>query len=88
MPSTLLFLGESGEYELVFTLNKEKELEFIQEAEKQNMKFLKIGFVTGNYEKTLFEDERTYDLSKIKISARDFKDKKEYIGTLLEYLKN
>lgn len=63
LPEEMLFFCECGEYELLFTAPPDAELPFI-----------KIG--------TVMEHERTLkgrDISNIKISAREFKDPKQYL---------
>ena len=86
MPKTLLFLGECGEYELLFTVPEKKEKEFLQEADKQQLEFYWIGTITKPSIKVLREGRRETDLGKLDISARSFDDMKDYIKELLGFL--
>lgn len=87
MPKALLFMGECGEYELLFTIRKEEEEAFILKAKSSHLNFFKIGSITKPSQKTLNENKREYDLTSLNISARDFADKKEYINKLIEFFR-
>lgn len=87
LPQTLLFLGECGEYELLFTVGKQGEDDFVREAQIRGLKFKKIGNMTDASSKVLHEGSCKYDLSKLDISARDFTDMKQYIKELVKFLK-
>lgn len=86
MPKALLFLGECGEYELLFTVKAEMEQEFLKIADESKLKFCKIGKVTEPSQRTLFEKNTAIDLRGLDISARDYEDRKEYIKKLIEFL--
>lgn len=83
IPEILLFLGECGEYELLFTIKKEDELKFLREAKRQNLYFYKIGQMSSKEKKNL----KNIDLSKINIRARDFADVKDYLKELQQCIK-
>ncbi len=87
LPQTLLFLGECGEYELLFTVGKQGEDDFVREGLDRGLKFKKIGKVTDASSKVLYEGSRKYDFRKLDISARDFIDMKQYIKELVKFLK-
>ncbi|WP_319503577.1 thiamine-phosphate kinase [uncultured Draconibacterium sp.] len=87
LPEELLFLGECGEYELVFTIKPEDEENFLAEAESRELYFTKIGTIQ-NKEKMLVSGSKLYDLSDFNIKGRDFSDPQEYIYALTKYLKS
>lgn len=85
IPKTLLFLGECGEYELMFTVGSHDEKEFCQEALDRGLEFYRIGGVTESANRVLYENERRIDLSSLNIRARDFDDLKTYIKELIDF---
>jgi len=85
IPRTLLFLGECGEYELIFTVGKQDEEEFLHEAQVKGMKFFKIGRVLESG-RNLYEDNREIDLSSLNVRARDFDDMRKYIKVLVDFI--
>ncbi len=86
IPKIVLFLGEAGEYELLFTIKNKDEQAFLQEAEAQKLQFYNIGQITDLGMRTLIEDNKEIDLSKIDIRGRDFTDVKGYLNELLKGL--
>jgi thiamine-monophosphate kinase len=85
VPASLLFFGGCGEYELLFTINREQETAFLSEAREKGMKFYRLGEITGGKlpRKVLKEDGACIDLSRLDISARDFGTAQEYLEELL-----
>lgn len=88
IPKTLLFLGECGEYELIFTVGAQDEEEFWQEAQGKGWEFYKIGSITEKGSRVLCEDHRRIDLSRLNIRARDFDDIKDYIKRLVNFMED
>lgn len=86
-PETLMF-GESGEYELLFTVSPNLEEELIVEAESKDINLHKIGTVVNESKKILRAYNRDFDLSDFNIWGRDFDDHYDYILSLSEYLRN
>jgi len=86
VPKEMLFLGECGEYELLFTLCKEAEVEFINEAQQQKLTFHKIGEVKEAGNKLLRERGQTIDLLRYDLRARDYADPKDYLRTVVNFL--
>lgn len=86
LPRELLFLGEAGEYELLFSVKAEREQEMIRKAKEQGLVFYKIGKIVDSA-RTLFNGKRSIDLSRLDIRARDFDDRKKYLEHLIRYLK-
>ncbi len=87
-PKELLFLGESGEYELLFTVSPELEIELVRDAEKRELVFHKIGEITESLDCTLVDKNKILDLKKFRFSARDFPDIAIYLDTLEKTLKH
>lgn len=69
VPKEMLFLGECGEYELLFTLSKEAEEEFFKEVREQKLKFYKIGEVREAGSKVLEDRGRELDLATYDLSG-------------------
>ena len=88
IPKSLLFLCECGEYELLFTVAKEKETEFMEEASKRGLLFYKIGSIKNPSIKILKENNKIIDLSLLNISARDYEDIKDYLKDIIIFLSN
>lgn len=86
IPRTMLFLGECGEYELLFTVGRELEKDFLLAAEAGKFVFYKIGTVTESKERILHEPGKTIDFGQFDISARDYDDIKEYLKKVLRFL--
>jgi thiamine-monophosphate kinase len=85
LPKTLLFLGESGEYELLFTLRPEQEPLFLAEAQTSSGHFHRLGHITSS-ERTLREDGQVIDLSSLQIQARDYENPQRYVAALIRWL--
>jgi thiamine-monophosphate kinase len=87
-PEEILFLGECGEYELVFTISPEKEKEFIDEAGLMNLKFMKLGEMTDENDRLLETIRKIINLSGYKVYARNYPDVKEYINEVVRFVEN
>ena len=85
LPGTLLFLGECGEYELLFTIRPEREEAFLIEARKLGCQFHRLGVMTASGRK-LLEDERTIDLESWGRQARDFDSPAQSLEALGRWL--
>jgi thiamine-monophosphate kinase len=86
LPKTLLFMGECGEYELLFTIDRKHEEDFLREARIRKLKYYRIGEVRESSTRVLFEDNRAIDLSSAKISGRDYDDAETYLKNLIDWL--
>jgi len=84
-PKELLFLGEAGEYELLFTISPRDEEKFLQKANQKNFTFYKIGKMVDSL-KILFKKNGSIDLSHLHLRARDFNDHRKYLGYLSNYV--
>lgn len=86
IPKEVLFLGECGEYELLFTLSKDKKEAFLKEAEKKELVFYQIGEIKEKGRKLLCENKREIDLSSFHLSARDYEDTKKYLKDVIQFV--
>lgn len=86
-PEELLFLAESGEYELLFTLSPDVENDFIKEAHTRSLRFHKTGQITTDRDMVLEKKQCRTDLTKFTFSARDFTDVQSYLDRLTITLK-
>lgn len=79
----LLFFGEAGEYELLFTVPKNRLEQFLQEA--KNYDFNYLGKITTG-RKELKYKEKTYNLENFSLRARDFEKVKDYISEVSKWV--
>ncbi len=86
IPKEVLFLGECGEYELLFTLSKEVEEEFLNEARQKKLEFYKLGEVKEQSSKSLWKKDREIDLITYDLSARNYTDPKNYLRAVINFL--
>jgi thiamine-monophosphate kinase len=87
-PKCLLFMGECGEYELVFTIKKESKDTFIREANNNQLTFTQIGVIQNKHQKLLQTEDDHIDFIKYKLRARDYNNISEYLFELINYVKN
>jgi len=88
MPVDLLFLGECGEYELLFTLNPEYYEAFFEVAVNQGLKFHTLGRINKNSVKCVENNGHQLDMEAFDIRARDFDDPYVYVDALIAYIQN
>lgn len=84
LPQIMLFLGECGEYELLFTVRADRERKFRKEAHKNGMRFYRLGMITERC-RTAVDGKNTIDLSSLKIEARSFDSARQYLGALTDW---
>ncbi len=87
IPELLLFLGECGEYELMFTVSKAKEPEFLLEAKNKGLIFYKIGKIVDSGTKSISDNRLKIDFNNINISARDYDSIEMYLEQLIHICK-
>ena len=85
-PKELLFLGECGEYELVFTIPNEKEEEFLADARHKKVSFSKLGYIISESRMAYNDDRTTIDLTGYDLFARNYPDVEEYIDRLVQFV--
>ena len=86
IPREMLFLGECGEYELLFTLSKAAEVAFLNEVQEKKRTFYKIGEIKEQGNKLLWERGKKIDFSTYDLRARDYADPKEYLRNVVHFL--
>ena len=86
VPKEMLFLGECGEYELLFTLNKEAEEEFLRKTQEMKLTFHKLGEINEEGRKSLWERDKEIDLITYNLRARDYTDPKDYLRDVVHFL--
>jgi thiamine-monophosphate kinase len=86
IPKEVLFFGECGEYELLFTISKEACEEFYKESEAVELNFYKIGEIKEQGSKSLRAADREIDLTTYQLRARDYQDIKEYLRDINNFL--
>ena len=85
LPQIMLFLGECGEYELLFTVPADCERKFTKEAHKNGMRFYRLGVITESC-RTVAVAKDTFDLSSLKIEARGFDSTQQYLRALTDWI--
>jgi thiamine-monophosphate kinase len=85
LPPIMLFLGECGEYELLFTAPADSEREFNREAKANGMRFYRLGVITDNC-RIAFDGRDRIDLSSLKIEARSFDNARLYLKALTDWI--
>jgi thiamine-monophosphate kinase len=85
MPKPLLFLGECGEYELLFTVSPEREEALLADGEKNQCTFRRLGQIVSR-ERVLDDDGRRLDLGSLRLQARSFETPQEYLQALINWL--
>lgn len=88
VPKEALFMGECGEYELLFAVPPENNKAFLKAAHSENLKFTSIGEFTKADKRLLKANGKIWNLEEYRISARDYNSKQEYLGMLLDFLQN
>lgn len=86
LPETLLFMGECGEYELVFTIPRKRESLFLEAAAQAGKVFYKIGEMTEKQDKILEEADFYCTFNDFNISARSYPDIGDYLHDLAKYI--
>jgi thiamine-monophosphate kinase len=87
LPFWLLLAGEHGEFELLFSIPKENEVEFLNEADRLNLNPVCLAYAISeqNIKINLYDKEQTLDSGKIRNLAfeKDFSPAK-YMQKLME----
>ncbi|MGD8400278.1 MAG: thiamine-phosphate kinase [Bacillota bacterium] len=87
LPELLLFLGECGEYELLFTIDATAEAAFLNEAQQADLVFFKIGQVTQPGKKIVVAKDRKINLNSFHFRARDYDNIRQYIEDMIAFIK-
>jgi len=87
LPDLLLFLGECGEYEILFTVSQQQKEQLQAELSKQDIEIHEIGEITANPgQKTVLHEDIHYDLAGYRIKARDFEGVSAYLKAMIAWL--
>ena len=87
LPEELLFLGECGEYELLFSAREHDRKNIFSTAKKLKCPLYCIGKLTGTSDRrTITSEKRTLDLSGSAIRARDFPDTNTYLKAMKQWI--
>jgi len=82
VPKILLFLGECGEYELLFTVRPNQRHAFLSEAQHSGCAFHRLGEMTRTG-RSVNEDGRIVNLEGLHIEARDYETPQRYLEALM-----
>jgi thiamine-monophosphate kinase len=85
LPAASLFLGECGEYELLFTVRPDREGSFLADARKSGCTFHRLGTITDSG-RELHEQGRAIDLNSWRVQARDFANPAAYLKAMIQWL--
>ena len=85
LPAALLFLGECGEYELLFTVRPDRETHFLAEARRSGCAFHQLGTITAS-DRRLRGEGRAIDLTRWRLQARDFDSPAAFLKAMVQWL--
>jgi thiamine-monophosphate kinase len=85
MPPIILFLGECGEYELLFTVPPDREPEFKKETKTNGMRLYHLGVITESC-RTALDGRDRIDLGSLKIEARSFDTAQSYLKAIIDWI--
>ena len=88
LPVELLMAGECGEYELLFTVPPEREQNMVREAQNHQLKLYQIGRMTEPGNAVVMSANQGIDVRDFDLSARNYRDHREYVAMLTTYLMN
>ncbi len=85
-PGTFLFAGECGEYELLFTINRDSEKEFLNQTRTSKLQFAYLGAMTEAPGRYLEEGGKVLRLNDFNISARGYDRIEDYLNDLTKFI--
>lgn len=87
LPELLLFLGECGEYEILFTVNEQDRTSLITTMKKQKIKIYELGKITeSTKQKTVAYKNEIFNLAEYTLQARDYENVKEYLKKMIKWI--
>jgi len=87
LPALLLLLGECGEYEILFTVNKQNKESLLAELKSNKIEAYELGEITGNtHQKSVIYEDIHYYLDEYNIRARDYVNVTEYLKTMKDWI--
>lgn len=84
-PQTALFLGECGEYELVFTIKESEGKAFCDQVKQHHFEITQIGTVEEEGKKIIVRNGTEQKLDDFKLKARDYTNINDYLNDLTKY---
>lgn len=87
LPIELFFLGECGEYEILFTVNENKRDDLLEAAREKKIDIFEIGkFTDDKNEKIISMNNKIIDLNHYDLNARDFTNVRDYLNKVIIWL--
>jgi len=87
VPVLLFFLGECGEYEILFTVSWQNKESLKTEIKKLEIEAYELGeIVESTKQKTVEYKNSHFNFDDYNIKARDFKDVKDYLMKMTEWI--
>ncbi len=87
LPKLLLFFGECGEYEILFTVNEQNKNAFVEEFKINKLDLYEIGKINENYNnKSILFNGKHLNVSDYNLNARDFNNVKEYLKEMINWI--
>ncbi len=84
--SLLLFLGECGEYEILFTVNPQNKERLKTELNKRKIGANEIGVISSDpNQKEVVYHKKEYNLTNYTICARNFTSVQAYLNAMIEW---
>ena len=88
LPDLILFLGECGEYEILFTVPQQDKESLLADLTRHKIKAYELGEITADTKhRTVLCKGIHYDLAEYQIRARDYKRVEDYLQALTDWLK-
>jgi len=84
----LLFMGECGEYELVFTIPVEEEESFLNDVRTGGLSIARIGKMNDSKEYLLDEKQQLINFQGYSLHARNYDEIKDYLSAISEFIKH
>lgn len=87
VPTLLFFLGECGEYEILFTVGSHHKESLETELKKLNIQAWEIGVVKADPKhRTVMYNSKEIGFQDYALRARDFSDVNEYLGRMKTWI--
>lgn len=87
LPELLLFLGECGEYEILFTVNGQNKEAMKADFKKQAIPAYELGYVTGDAKvRTVCYQNHRHSLIDYNLKARNFANVKDYLKAMITWV--
>jgi thiamine-monophosphate kinase len=87
LPKLLLFLGECGEYEILFTVSKQNKDSLIAEMKAHKLPVYTLGKITEHEkDKTILSKNKFLNFAEYNLRARDFENVKDYLKNMIDWI--